>query len=210
MYMSASRSFLADFDTAITSAASDASGEAGPLILADNLARKRLRMPIRGGGGGLRLRVGVADAAFFGAGCVVLPTMVNRLVGRSTVAGFMNQLEPELGRGSFDEGASGPFAGLEAAAGSGCSTAVEMLAAWGSMIAAVVEEEDYEGLLAKPFADAGVDDEGTRVPKMQHRLTAELDKVESRPTSPSSRTSRSTISPTAPPRRRGTWPRGPG
>ena len=76
MYMSASRSFLADFDTAITSAASDASGEAGPLILADNLARKRLRMPIRGGGGGLRLRVGVADAAFFGAGCVVLPTMV--------------------------------------------------------------------------------------------------------------------------------------
>ncbi|EGB05758.1 hypothetical protein AURANDRAFT_66202 [Aureococcus anophagefferens] len=210
MYMSASRSFLADFDTAITSAASDASGEAGPLILADNLARKRLRMPIRGGGGGLRLRVGVADAAFFGAGCVVLPTMVNRLVGRSTVAGFMNQLEPELGQGSFDEGASGQFAGLEAAAGSGCSTAVEMLAAWGSMIAAVVEEEDYEGLLAKPFADAGVDDEGTRVPKMQHRLTAELDKVESRPTSPSSRTSRSTISPTAPPRRRGTWPRGPG
>ncbi|KAH8063531.1 hypothetical protein JL722_2706 [Aureococcus anophagefferens] len=52
-----------------------------------------------------------------------------------------------------------------------------MLAAWGSMIAAVVEEEDYEGLLAKPFADAGVDDEGTRVPKMQHRLTAELDKL---------------------------------
>jgi hypothetical protein len=85
-----------------------------------------------------------------------------------------------------------------------------MLAAWGSMIAAVVEEEDYEGLLAKPFADAGVDDEGTRVPKMQHRLTAELDTAESGPTSPSSRTSRSTISPTAPPRRRGTWPRGPG
>ena len=177
MYMSASRSFLADFDTAITSAASDASGEAGPLILADNLARKRLRMPIRGGGGGLRLRVGVADAAFFGAGCAVLPTMVDRLVGGSTVAGFMTQLEPELGQGSFDEGASGQFAGLEAAAGSGCSTAVEMLAAWDSMVAAVAEEEDHEGLLAKPFADAGVGDGGVRVPKMQHRLTAELDKV---------------------------------
>ena len=111
MYMSASRSFLADFDTAITSAASDASGEAGPLILADNLARKRLRMPIRGGGGGLRLRVGVADAAFFGAGCAVLPTMVDRLVGGSTVAGFMTQLEPELGQGSFERGDLGPVRG---------------------------------------------------------------------------------------------------
>ena len=134
-------------------------------------------MPIRHGGGGLRLRVGVADAAFFGAGCAVLPTMVDRLVGGLTVAGFMTQLEPELGQGSFDEGASGQFAGLEAAAGSGCPTAVEMLAAWDSMVAAVAEEEDHEGLLAKPFADAGVGDGGVRVPKMQHRLTAELDKV---------------------------------
>ncbi|KAH8061725.1 hypothetical protein JL722_3672 [Aureococcus anophagefferens] len=107
-------------------------------------------MPIRHGGGGLRLRVGVADAAFFGAGCAVLPTMVDRAVGGSTVAGFMTQLEPELGQGSFDEGASGQFAGLEAAAGSGCSTAVEMLTAWDSTVAAVAEEEDHEGLPRSP------------------------------------------------------------
>ncbi|KAH8058129.1 hypothetical protein JL721_9589 [Aureococcus anophagefferens] len=156
--VSASRIFLADFDTAVTSAASDAFGEAGPLILADDLARKRLRMPIRHGGGAAP-RVGAAAA---GAGCAVLPTMVDRLVGGLTVAGFMTQLEPELGQGSFDEGASGQFAGLEAAAGSGCSTAVEMLAAWDSMVAAVAEEEDHEGLLAKPFADAGVGDGGVR------------------------------------------------
>ncbi|KAH8090168.1 hypothetical protein JL720_6478 [Aureococcus anophagefferens] len=49
-----------------------------------------------------------------------------------------------------------------------------MLAAWDSMVAAVAEEEDH-GRLAKPFADAGVGDGGVRVPKMQHRLTAELD-----------------------------------
>ncbi|KAK7230707.1 hypothetical protein SO694_00078197 [Aureococcus anophagefferens] len=133
LYVSAPRIFLADFDTAVTSAASDAFGEAGPLILADDLARKRLRMPIRHGGGGLRLSASASRRrrAFFGAGCAVLPTMVDRL----------------------------------------------MLAAWDSMVAAVAEEEDHEGLLAKPFADAGVGDGGVRVPKMQHRLTAELDKV---------------------------------
>jgi len=37
-------------------------------------------------------------------------------------------------------------------------------AAWDSMVAAVAEEEDHGGLLAKPFADAGVGDGGVRIP----------------------------------------------
>ncbi|KAH8095254.1 hypothetical protein JL720_2540 [Aureococcus anophagefferens] len=38
-----------------------------------------------------------------------------------------------------------------------------MLAAWDSMVAAVAEEEDHEGLLAKPFADAGAGDGGAAI-----------------------------------------------
>jgi hypothetical protein len=90
-------------DAAIIRAAAMTVGEAA---VGDPLANARLRLPARMYGGGLRSIADVAAVAFVGTACRTLPRMLPRAGNDdSVVPGFMPQLMPLLGHGSFDRGA---------------------------------------------------------------------------------------------------------
>ena len=77
----------------------------GDAVTADTYASSRLRLPARMFGGGLRQAADAAPAAFMSALCQTLPRMLPwTTVDGSVGSGFLPQLEPLLGRGSFDTG----------------------------------------------------------------------------------------------------------
>ena len=79
-----------------------AMGETGQSVMTDPWALRRLRFPARMKGGGIRERQDLGSAAFIGACCAVLPSMIKRMVGGIELPGFAPSLEDFLGAGSFD------------------------------------------------------------------------------------------------------------
>ena len=78
----------------------------------------------------MRSRRDVARAAFIGAFCAVVPTMLDRSAGGVISPGFMPQLAPWFGDGSFDEGVAPRFAAL---CRSGSRLGGALGAAWAAM-----------------------------------------------------------------------------
>jgi hypothetical protein len=95
---------LEAFDAGLLGVTLAALGEAGPLVRADEFAMRRLRLPARMKGGAMRLRTDVAVAAFVGACCAVLPTMLDRRAAGIVLPCFAPNLAATLGAGSFDDG----------------------------------------------------------------------------------------------------------
>ena len=113
----------------------------GEEVNTDELASRRLQLPARMFGGGIRSMVDVAPAAFLGGLCRSVPSFIQRAgeAGGGT-AGFMPNLTEMLGRGAFDAEATGPaFAGLVA---SGLPTAQAMQAAWTTLASEIGTEND--------------------------------------------------------------------
>eukprot|EP00973_Karenia_brevis_P069999 9732794-Karenia_brevis.AAC.1 len=83
-------------------------------IMGDSFAAARIRLPARMFGGGLRSCADLAPAAFMGTLCRTVPCMLDRVGARDVaLPGFMPQLAPLLGAGSFDAGSEEHrFAGL--------------------------------------------------------------------------------------------------
>ena len=151
------------FDAAMLDAAASSFGEAGRFLLRDDeagrIARRRLRMPVRFGGCGLRSTAETADAAFCAAVADTVPALAATVPGATTgaKAGFMPGLRSLRG---FDPGARGhlrPFLG----GSSPCAAAFGR--AWGRLRAAVSDDDGHppeNGPLAEEAASAGAGREG--------------------------------------------------
>ena len=69
----------------------------------DSITLRRVRLPVRRLGLGLRSRFDLAPAAFLNTVSATLPLMLDQQDRRGVVQpGFLPQLEPLLGAGSFD------------------------------------------------------------------------------------------------------------
>eukprot|EP00973_Karenia_brevis_P044494 6163603-Karenia_brevis.AAC.1 len=78
----------------------------GTRVVQDPFAMERVRLPARMFGGGFRSRADLAPAAFLGSLCRVIPRMLDSIGHQGlNIPGFLPQLEPLLGAGSFDHGA---------------------------------------------------------------------------------------------------------
>jgi hypothetical protein len=171
---------LARFDARILGLVSAAFGAAGPPVVADALARARLRLPVRLKGCGVRAREDVVLAAFAGTMCAVIPTMINRLAGGRIVRGFMPQLAPWLGPGSMDRGVVPRFDTL---CRSGCRLGVTFSAAWGALraeIAAALGAAPDSGPLGVEAACAGTVD-GVPIDKVQREITLQREEARVEP-----------------------------
>jgi len=74
-------------------------------VCSDVFALRRLRLPARRFGGGLRSLVDVSPAAFLGGICNALPHFLDRQqLDGTQVAGFLPGLAHVMGAGAFDEG----------------------------------------------------------------------------------------------------------
>lgn len=167
---------LARFDARILELVSAAFGGAGPPVVADALARARLRLPVRLKGGGVRAREDVVSAAFAGTMCAVIPTMIDRIAGGRIVPGFMPQLEPWLGAGSFDRGVVPRF---ETLCRSGCRLGAAFSAAWGALrteVTAALGAAPDSGPLGVEAACAGTVD-GVPIDKVQRALTLQREEA---------------------------------
>ena len=141
----------------------------GTAVVQDPVATKRLRLPARMYGGGLRCLADVASAAFVGNLCQAVPALIDRAdaYGRVT-QGFMPSLRGLLGEGSFDEGNEEfRFHGLLA---SGVPSANVFLSQWEAMRQEVGPVDD--GPLSQPARAAGAG-----VGKMQRSLTRQREQV---------------------------------
>ncbi|MEO1777037.1 MAG: hypothetical protein AAFS07_19020 [Pseudomonadota bacterium] len=150
------RSALGRFDAALDACVKASHGSGGDIVGSDPFAQRRLRLPVRRKGLGIRSRVDVADAAFVGSACAALPAMLDR----GSTPGFLTVLNDVFGAGSFDE-ANAPrrFDHLLSHHGT-MPLAVELSAAWSRL------QQDYTatagaapstGPLAAPPAAAGID-----------------------------------------------------
>ena len=103
MYPDDVRAALTVHDAAIQSCVMAACGQAGPLVLADEFAMRRLTLPARLKGLGFRSSAHVCDAAFIGAACRALPQLLDRTVALGgIVPGYCQALASTLGATSFD------------------------------------------------------------------------------------------------------------
>ena len=122
------------FDEAVLGAASSAAGQS--LNTLDVYRLRRLALPARLLGCGLRRTRTVASAAFVGTLCRVVPMMLDRNVDGHTRPGFLNaQLGGLLGAGSFDSG--GEARRFEALLGSGCTLSRALQDGWHSMVSSI-------------------------------------------------------------------------
>jgi len=141
----------------------------GRAILDDDLALRRLRLPPRKFGGGIRTLVDTMPAAFAGTLCRVAPFFANRRDDDwNEVLGFLPALSLLLPAEPFtDAGVGQPFQRLLE---SGSRLGLSLAAAWHSMQQEV--GADSEGPLQQPVANAG---HGTT--KLQKALTDQREKV---------------------------------
>ncbi|CAE8642970.1 unnamed protein product [Polarella glacialis] len=133
------------------------------LCTADETTLRRLRLPVRMYGIGLRSRTDLAPAAFLGTLCRTVPLMLDSL-GPDGVCrqGFLPQLLQMFGAGSFDAGAEeSRFAFLLS---SGCSLGSALAVHWSALKAELGEHCDGALLTAASAAGAGID-------KVQRNLT---------------------------------------
>ena len=128
----------------------------------------RVRMPPRHFGLGFRSRVTLAPICFASCVCRVLPRMLDSsdLQGAHK-AGFLPQLAPLLGVGSFDAGVRLRFAHF---LGASSSLGNDFQTAWDDLRAQL--PPDPEGLLALEAAAGG----GADTDHLQRRLTSELER----------------------------------
>jgi hypothetical protein len=172
-YPADTASLMATFDMTLLDLTNSAMGATGQSVMTDPFALRRLRLPARLKGGAIRERQDLAPAAFMGACCAVLPTMIKRMVGGVELPGFAPSLEGILGAGSFDQGnEKHRFAAL---AGSGSRLGAAFVSSWGALRAEAVAatltlQRDLEGPLAASVEAAGTLD-GEVIRKMQGALT---------------------------------------
>ena len=176
MYPSDAASFLEQFSASVLLSAEEAFGEAGPAILADPIAQRRLPLPQRHGGGGLRNRAQLRRAAFVGTTCAAVSRMLPRTIGGASFVGYMPHLAGILGVGSFDTGHSDRFTTLVR---SGCRLGCEFKESWTAMIDEVEATSTHitTGPLAVVVECAGVDADGKPLAHMQQLLTRQRDEA---------------------------------
>ena len=129
----------------------------------DELTIARVRLPVRRFGLGLRCRADLSPTAFLVTFCKAVPAMLDR-VGRNGVAitGFLPQLAPMLGAGSFDHGAEERrFAHMLR---HNCRLGAALQTHWAVLQREIGVEPD--GVLRTPAAGAGAG-----VDKLQRTLT---------------------------------------
>ena len=150
-YPSDSHSGLAEFDKVISDAFRVSLGGAGPLVFDDSFAARRLRLPVRDGGFGLRERAVQAPAAFLGRVAAAAPTMAKAVPG--AVAAL-------FGDGAFDRKNETRYGGLVS---SGSRLGYEFWDAYAAVKRGVMEslrvtdvDDPALGLLRRPAASAGL------------------------------------------------------
>jgi hypothetical protein len=103
------RPHLARFDAAILEAVGVATaqewrtGVIGSPTSMGEVAKARLRMPKRMGGGVIRSAMSTADAAYVGGICLAMPAMTTRTMDQGKVVlGLLRHDEDKIGKGMFD------------------------------------------------------------------------------------------------------------
>ena len=171
-YPSDSTGPLSRYDAGVLKAAEIVHGS--PLVVHDPLLLRRMRLPAKLGGAGLRSVVAVSSSAFAGRVSQVAPLLIDMTTASGAVRpGALPGLASVFGAGSFDSGREPTrFAALLA---SGARLGVELGTAWAMMQIALVAAPSV--LLSVPAASAG----WTGVPgggvvvKLQHALTTEIE-----------------------------------
>jgi len=180
VYPSDAAPSLEQFSTSVLLSAEEAFGEAGPAILADPIARRRLPLPQRLGGSGLRDRAQLRHAAFVGTTCAAVSRMLPRTLGGASFLGYMPQLAGVLGVGSFNTGRNDRFTSLLR---SGCRHGREFNESWTAMVDEVEATSTHittTGPLAAVVECAGVDADGKPLARMQQLLTRQRDEASMR------------------------------
>jgi hypothetical protein len=163
------------FDSAILGAAGAAAGQSlGGL---DVLRVRRLELPARLYGCGLRRLATVAPAAFAGAVCRVVPMMIDRTVDGEVRCGFLTAQLPGLfGAGSFDPG--GEEFRFDGMLRSGCCLSSAFTNCWHTMLSSITAARGglhpTEGPLAAPLVGAGIE-ENKILRKPQSAFTSALE-----------------------------------
>ena len=128
-----------------------------PGVTNDEVSQRRLRLPARMFGGGIRSLVDVSHAAFVGGLCRSVPLMLDRLDGYSCLqTGFMPALAPMLGDGSFDVGFEDTR--FQHLLGTPFPTAIALRSSWRVMqleVGAIDSHSEDGNLLWKPAVAAG-------------------------------------------------------
>ena len=150
-YPSDSRSDLVKFDKVISDAFRVSLGGAGPLVFEDPFAVRRLRLPVRVGGFGLRERAVQAPVAFLGRVAAAAPTVAK------AVPGAMAAL---FGDGAFERKHEARYGRLVSG---GSRLGREFAAAYAAVKRGVMEslrvtdvDDPALGLLRRPAASAGL------------------------------------------------------
>ena len=122
------------------------------LLPRDELSLRRVQLPARRFGLGIRSKAKLAPAAFIGTLCQALPHMLDAADRNGVVQpGFMPQLAPLLGPGSFDKGSENTRFATLLASGSRLGNALQIH--WSRLQAEMGAEPD--GVLRPTAAGAG-------------------------------------------------------
>ena len=141
----------------------------GEHIGTDMFALRRLQMPARMYGGGLRSMADVAPAAFLGTLCATLPLFADRQATDGTVSpGFLPGVGLALGTTSFDAGNEETRFAMFLQ--SGTRMAASMATSWAALQREVGNSSD--GPLSRPVSAAGAG-----VEKLQRELTKQREKA---------------------------------
>ena len=175
-YPADSAAMLEAVDAGITEATTAAYG--GSFVADDPLLERRMRLPARLRGAGVRRTAQVANAAFVGAASAALPWLIDvQTAGGATRRGAVQALDAWLGVGSFDPpNAASRFRALRA---SPSRLGGELEAAWGGMQRerGATAQPAADGLLDRPFEAAGTTTDGSVVPRLQRALTLEREEA---------------------------------
>jgi len=163
------------FDAAVLSAAGAAAGQS--LARLDPFRLRRLALPARLFGCGMRRLAAVAPAALVGTLCRVLPPMIDSWSDGQVRPGFLHaQLQATLGADSFAAGAEATR--FDRFLRSDCSLASALRDGWDSLVssatAACGGQSPTDGALSVPVSAAGVVD-GSLASKPQNAFTAAVE-----------------------------------
>jgi hypothetical protein len=140
------------------------------LELTDSLTVRRLRLPARLRGGGIRSMLDLATAAYAGAVCRCLPLLIDSFTSHGEARqGFMPALLPLFGAGSFDAVLLGTSPRFQHFLSMDTPTSLALVDAWTTM--QMEAGEPSEGALAANVAEAGYN-----VHKVQATLTRERER----------------------------------
>ena len=158
----------------------------GPEVNADAIAARAAQLPGRLRGGGIRCRRKLVSAAFLGALDMAASKFLDATNPESgeTIPGFFPSLEPLFGGGGFDMQGDRYKRVID----DGAPLGRELVAEWEQLRSRVLAAEGassfQEGdsrLIAQPPSQLGFDaKEGIPLRHLQHLLTVEVEKAESR------------------------------